>query len=101
MRSIEKNGSSRTRPTEFVLSIATSDGEFVAHYSEKGLCALSFPSRAKSALQTNRPEIPRQIRQWHAATTAALNRVLAGKAPGTLPPFDISVGTEFQQKVWQ
>jgi O-6-methylguanine DNA methyltransferase len=33
-------------------------------------------------------------------TAEALERVLAGRAPGALPPLDLSAGTEFQRSVW-
>ncbi len=79
------------------LTIATLDGEFVACYSENGLASLSFPSKRNTALSN---DVVGQIRQWHQETTAALKRALAGSAPGTLPPLDLSGGTDFQQRVW-
>jgi O-6-methylguanine DNA methyltransferase len=79
------------------LTIATADGEFVACYSETGLASLSFPSKRKTAPPN---DAAGQIRQWHQQTTAALKRALAGRAPGTLPPLDLSSGTDFQQSVW-
>ena len=45
--------------------------------------------------------LPATIRQWHTRTVAALNRLLSGRDPGTLPPLDLSCGTAFQQKVWR
>ena len=44
--------------------------------------------------------MPPQVLRWHAATTAALRRALAGEAPAQLPPLDLSAGTSFQQAVW-
>ena len=82
------------------LSIATPDGQFIARYSAKGLAGLDFPSeRRGKAASLNRVVLP-QIRRWHRATAAALKRALAGRAPGVLPPLDISAGTAFQQRVW-
>ncbi len=42
-----------------------------------------------------------RISRWHAATTKALARCLAGQPPKHLPPLDLSAGTDFQQRVWQ
>jgi O-6-methylguanine DNA methyltransferase len=105
------------------LPIFTSDGQFVARYSEKGLAELDFPSvgrassfhcrrrgnesqisSASSALVRDSSrrllQIPAKVRNWHRATAAALNAVLAGHAVKTLPPFDWSGKTEFQKSVW-
>lgn len=93
------------RPTDQVklicLPIATRDGEFLAEYSANGLAQLHFP--------TARPTNPRfvsgragaAIRSWHRITTAALKTILAGRAPRTFPPLDLSAGTPFQQTVWR
>jgi hypothetical protein len=78
------------------LTIATTDGEFVAFYSESGLASLSFPSRRKTASSNDGVG---QIRQWHQETSTALKRALAGRSPGALPPLDLSSGTDFQQSV--
>ena len=82
------------------LPIATRDGIFIAHYSEKGLAGLDFPkvgrasSRAVSAKQ-----IPLQILRWHKITTDALKTILTGGEPKKFPPLDLA-GTEFQKSVW-
>ena len=39
-------------------------------------------------------------KRWLAATAAALESLLLGRAPRRLPPLDLSAGTEFQQTVW-
>jgi O-6-methylguanine DNA methyltransferase len=84
------------------MSIPTPDGVFVAHYSDKGLSRLEFPSGQNDSVAGSDPNLPpRQVRAWHAATVKALKRVLSGKAPKTLPPLDLSSGTDFQQRVWQ
>lgn len=80
------------------LTIATTDGEFVASYSAAGLAGLNFPSKRKTASSKG---VGEQIRQWHEHTAAALRRALAGRAAGTLPPLDLSGGTDFQRSVWQ
>jgi O-6-methylguanine DNA methyltransferase len=88
-------------------SVPTPDGEFLASYSDKGLCRLEFPSAAKPRKRVRasafRPatEPPPQTRRWHTALTRVLTRALAGEPPGELPPLDLSAGTAFQQAVWQ
>jgi len=95
---------------EFVeLPVTTSDGVFLAHYSELGLARLNFPNadgllspeqktrgRAVSAKQ-----IPLQILRWHRDATEALKSVLAGRATKKLPPLDWTGTTKFQQAVWR
>lgn len=81
------------------LPIATADGEFVAFYSEAGLAGVSFPGTGKVAAAN--AATPAPVRAWHRMTAAALRRALAGGAPGSLPPLDLSAGTTFQQSVWQ
>jgi O-6-methylguanine DNA methyltransferase len=85
------------------LPIETSEGKFVARYSQRGLAALEFPSEAKVGRQNKAgvTTAPRQILIWHRIATLALVRVLAGKPPGKLPPLDLSSGTHFQRKVWR
>jgi len=91
------------RENDFVeLAIPTADGEFVARYSERGLCGLWFPGNKKGSVRNgNAAQASRQIRGWHAATTKALKRALTGQAPANLPPVDLSSGTEFQRRVWE
>jgi O-6-methylguanine DNA methyltransferase len=88
--------------SNYGLLIRTRDGEFLAWYSDKGLCALQFPSsarRSKGSLLAG--PVPARIRAWHAATVAALERALSGHAEKKLPPLDLSAGTHFQQRVWR
>ena len=81
------------------LPIATSDGEFVAFYTEAGLAGLSFPATGKVA--ASNAASPAPVREWHRMTAAALQRALAGREPRMLPPLDLSAGSPFQQSVWQ
>lgn len=91
------------------LPVATSEGIFLAHYSERGLAALDFPNAdglvaPKSApgnRVVNSKQVPLQILRWHRATTAALKRALAGQPAKDLPPLDWTGKTEFQQAVWR
>jgi O-6-methylguanine DNA methyltransferase len=101
----------------FTLAIRTPDGQFIAHYSAKGLAELNFPSRvcrrrrgnesqifsasSKSVRASSRRllQIPAQILRWHRATAAVLKCSLAGRKPKNLPPLDLA-GTEFQKSVW-
>ncbi|MEY2427309.1 MAG: methylated-DNA-[protein]-cysteine S-methyltransferase [Verrucomicrobiota bacterium] len=83
------------------LPIPTSDGEFLAHYSERGLCELNFPHRSKTrGSHINKVQFPPAVKEWHEQTAKALAAVLAGEEPAHLPPLDLSSGTEFQQQVW-
>ena len=91
------------------LPITTSDGVFLAHYSEKGLAALDFPNAdgliayngGANGRAVNSKQIPLQILRWHRTTTAALKKMLSGQPAKELPPFDWSGKTEFQKAVWR
>jgi O-6-methylguanine DNA methyltransferase len=98
------------------LPIATQDGTFHAHYSEKGLVALDFPN-ANRRNRSDKSQIvakPKQLNgdssrrllqnnaaRWHCLTEVALKNVLAGRAAKTLPPLDWKGKTEFQKSVWR
>lgn len=88
-------------PPTIAISVATNDGEFIAHYSDRGLAGLDFPSKRKGPTGSLNAQLPPQIRGWHRATTVALQTSLAGRATKHLPPLDFSRGTEFQRTVWQ
>jgi AraC family transcriptional regulator of adaptative response/methylated-DNA-[protein]-cysteine methyltransferase len=93
--------STKTRPQIWELPIPTLDGEFLAHYSERGLCELNFPHRSKTrGSHINKAQLPPAVKEWHEQTAKALAAVLAGEEPAHLPPLDLSFGTEFQQQVW-
>jgi len=79
--------------------IETADGTFRAHFSEQGLAGLDFPDHG--TISPGQPEeLSPQLRGWARATEVALKLTLAGKTPNSLPPLDLSNGTDFQQKVW-
>ncbi len=83
------------------LPIATRDGKFIAHYSEKGLVEIDWPkeNRASSrAVKSN--GVPAKIKSWHRMTETALKKILAGKK-SELPPLDWTGKTEFQKSVWR
>jgi O-6-methylguanine DNA methyltransferase len=85
-----------------LLPVTTPVGIFVAHYSEQGLARLEFPNgKPVDELPACHEAIPARIQRWHKLTCKALNTILAGGAPGELPPMDISPGTPFQQRVWE
>jgi len=97
---VKKSGGNRTDFVE--LPIVTADGEFMARYSRDGLCGLDFPGRERATKRrSNEDAAPERIRRWHAATSEALARALAGQTAQHLPPLDLSGGTLFQQRVWQ
>lgn len=81
------------------LPVSTDDGEFIAGYSGKGLASLKFPRKTWKRVQPQ-DTVPPKIQEWHRTTAKALQRALAGNAPGELPPLDLSAGTTFQQSAW-
>jgi len=106
----------------FKLSISTTDGQFIARYSEKGLAELKFPAvgraspraansrrrgnesqifsaSSKLVRASSRRLLQNKILRWHRATAAGLKSSLAGRRPKNLPPLDLA-GTEFQKRVW-
>jgi O-6-methylguanine DNA methyltransferase len=91
------------------LPVATGDGIFLAHYSEKGLAGLDFPNPdglvgpkpGRGGRAVNSRQIPLQILRWHRATTGALKQALSGRAAKNLPPLDWTGKTEFQRAVWR
>jgi len=84
------------------MPIRTSEGDFVARYSGRGLCGLSFPTGTKRRSPNSGGDgAPAHIRRWHVAASRALRSALAGRAPRRLPPLDLSAGTEFQRQVWR
>lgn len=91
----------KNNPALLSLPIATADGVFTAHYSERGLAGINFPEKQSSANARQRDDVPKQIKAWHRLTTTALNQVVAGKPPGELPTLDLTAGTEFQRSVWK
>jgi O-6-methylguanine DNA methyltransferase len=82
---------------DWVLSIPTSQGEFVATYSEQGLRGLRFPGKPAPKAPT---EVPGRIQHWHQLTRRAVVAVLEGRVLSKLPPFDLGEGTDFQRQVW-
>ena len=83
------------------LPIITSDGIFLAHYSEEGLSGLNFPQAGsvRRADRTPPRGVPAKIAKWHHVTESALKKILAGGEPKEFPPLDLD-GTEFQKSVW-
>jgi len=91
------------------LPVATADGEFIAHYSEKGLAELNFPKSNRRSRgdetqnslvrDSSRRLLQIKIRDWHRATSAALKSILAGREPKAIPPLDLT-GTAFQKSIW-
>ncbi len=90
----------KAKPLLVEISIPTADGNFTAHYSEKGLAGLDFPAKKSSRVLSTNPKASVQILRWHRATADALKQMLAGRAVKNLPPLDWSGTTDFQQSVW-
>jgi O-6-methylguanine DNA methyltransferase len=86
----------------YELPAATSDGIFLAHYSEKGLAALDWPKSGRAAARSvSAKQVPLQILRWHRRTNEALKKNLAGRDAKDLPPLDWAGKTEFQKSVWR
>ena len=90
----------KNRNENFELSIRTRHGQFVASYSAKGLAGLKFPGHARANGHRSRGKVPAQVMRWHKKAIKALEQCLAGRKPQTLPPLDLSAGTDFQRSVW-
>ncbi len=91
--------SSKLDPKDIRLPVVTDDGVFVAHYSDRGLSGLDFPSVRNSGKSSD-AKVPDNVRAWHRQTSAAVKNALSGRATTDLPPLDLSCGTEFQLNVW-
>jgi O-6-methylguanine DNA methyltransferase len=81
------------------VGLPTALGEFLAVLSERGLAELHFPG-SRHRVPPNVAPLSHPQRRWAALATKALERVLAGRAAGELPPLDEG-GTDFQRAVWQ
>ena len=71
--------------------VVTTDGEFAARYSEKGLVELDFPKVGRADLlvsQATRQRRPTKNFDWHKLTAAALKNILAGRDAKKMPPLD-------------
>jgi len=84
-----------------VVAIEIPDGRFTAAFSNRGLCEMDFPPGRKPVDADNSTPVAGDLAAWIRLTRTALHDILEGKAPRALPPFDISEGTAFQQKVWR
>jgi len=93
----------RVNRGQWTLIAATRDGHFIARYSSRGLCALNFPVNEgqPGRVPSGSSEAPPQVLRWHQTTAAAIESILQGKPPRSLPPLDLSGGTQFQQSVWK
>ena len=83
------------------LPVPTDLGGFRASYSTTGLAELRFPSDNQASTVAPLVSASSQVQQWHRVTIQAVNQILRGRNPRAFPPFDLSSGTEFQQRVWR
>ena len=79
--------------------LETPAGVFIAHFSERGLAQLDFPSNAPLPTSPS-SDVTFPTTEWTNFTREAVLAVLSGAAPVSLPPLDLRAGTPFQQKVW-
>jgi len=83
------------------LPVVTAAGIFLAHYSVNGLAGLDWPAKKNTRIRSAVSTPSLQILRWHRLASAALQRILAGRAAGELPPLDWTGKTEFQKTVWR
>jgi O-6-methylguanine DNA methyltransferase len=86
------------------LPVATGDGVFIAHYSDRGLAGLDFPvqgSNRDGRVMSGNVKVSAQVLRWHRLTSQALKAALAGRNVRELPPLDWTDRTDFQQAVWR
>jgi len=86
------------------LPVATADGVFIAHYSDRGLAGLDFPvqgSDRNARVLSGNVKVSAQVIRWHRLASQALKAALAGSKARDLPPLDWTDGTDFQQAVWR
>src|SRR4051812_44195945 len=76
--------------------VPTREGTFVAYYSDKGLARLDFPKGKTPRCDP----LSGEVRAWHKLTERAVQQVIGGKDVTSLPPLDLSDGTDFQRSVW-
>ena len=82
--------------------VTTAVGVFTAYFSERGLARLEFPPATDPRKEhDSSKKLSSTASRWLVLTESALNRGMAGKTLGSLPPLDLDVGTAFQQRVWQ
>tara|TARA_Y100000588_G_scaffold93574_1_gene101270 strand:- start:644 stop:1120 length:477 start_codon:yes stop_codon:yes gene_type:complete len=77
--------------------IPTPHGTFLAHFTVAGLARLQFPGDLPETISGSIAPKSALLK----TTLAALSAALKGKAPASLPPFDLSTGTCMQQQLWR
>lgn len=82
----------------FCAQLPTSLGVFSAHFTERGLAALTFPGQAERVVEVGGT---RAQLAWLDLASDAINTVLAGRRPRAIPPLDWVRSTEFQRRVWK
>lgn len=84
------------------LTVSTEAGLFRVRYSVAGLSEVEFPKEENDAQlpAAATPSVAEPVKSWHEKTARALHDILAGREAKDFPPFDLSIGTEFQKRVW-
>jgi methylated-DNA-[protein]-cysteine S-methyltransferase len=67
----------------------------------RGWAGLPLGQASRQRRPTASNDIPAKVKTWHRLTTAALQKILSGKNPKTLPPLDWNRATDFQKAVWR
>ncbi len=85
------------------IELPTSEGCFKATFTARGLANLEFPpARVPRAGVRRRLAAPLGVpRRWLEQTRRAIDAVLRGRPGSSLPPLDLSSGTDFQRSVWR
>ncbi len=83
-------------------NVETCLGLFEVTFSSKGLVSVVFPNGENERMLPNDLEFPSKedFELWLGITSRALRNFMEGIEPSELPPFDLSLGTPFQQEVW-
>lgn len=83
------------------VSIRTTEGDFIALFSEHGLARIEFPRSERHSRKPAAAPLPDKQLRWRRLTESALRAALAGRKPVALPPLDWGDATEFQRGIWQ
>ncbi len=82
--------------------IQTSQGDFHCYFTQTGLARLFFPE-AKLDFRP-RPGIdlsPNCAHEWIHLTEQCIQRLMSGKPPSQMPPFDLDGHGAFECSVWE
>lgn len=82
----------------FCAQIPTSLGAFSGLFTARGLASVTFPGQGERVVEGRGT---REQLVWLDVATEAINTVLTGRRPRSVPPLDWGESTEFQRRVWK